>query len=171
MREYRYYIAAGRSLEVCEKIRDQRQEAYEALKAIIAELGANNAFGQPRILSFTFDEGKAPQTGWKRAKRAPGYYPDRRTKGNGPLIKRIEAIRLPGSWELHTELGLEMCIAEDTGRGSVILSTSAETIGDKVILRVPLDHAGKHAAPPDAVPIKASEYWRMKEETGEAAAA
>lgn len=173
MRTYRYYIASGRSLDICRQIRAEQVVAIEQLKVILKETGADNAHGSPRIVGLTFPEGKRPE-GWKSYVRnySKMLMPDKRRKDLKPMRDRIEAIRMPGSEDLHNRLGFDLCITnEERDRGMVILYTGAETIGGTVVLKVPVNADGRIDVPADAQPLKASEYWRMKEEHGEPALA
>lgn len=167
--EYRYFIARGKSLEFAQHIHQERREARATLDELLREVGAIEAYGQPRIVGLEFPPDKPKPDGWKSYARdmSKALMPDKRRKDLSEIRKRIEAIMFPGSVELHRRLGFDWCITNEEARrgsGNVILFTSAETIGDQVILAVPVDHNGKHGTPVDAEPIKTSEYWRLKEE-------
>lgn len=170
MREYRYFEAAGKSLEVCQQIAAEREKAYEETRALMKELGATNAIGAPRIRGLKFPEGKAPD-GWRSYAKGHRDYllPSKQRKDLALLRERITTIHLPGAENLSSRLGIPWCITNETGHngGSVILFVTYETIGDKIILVVPVDHKGEFGTPPDARPIKTSEYWLLKEAAAE----
>lgn len=165
--DYRYFIARGRSLEIAEAVMAERRAAFEQAKAIMAEVGASNIYGQPRLVGFSFPGGLPD--GWRYTSRrgSPKYaMPEKRDKRWKSLRERIEAIRLVGAHELHDRLGFDLCITKERAPGLAfcIASTAAEQIGDLVILKVPIDHAGRLDNPADAEPLKRSEYWRLKED-------
>jgi len=159
--ESRYYIAKGRSLQAVESWREKYRRTMEAGRALAEEIGAEHAAYTHSICGFSFKDDIAPE-GWEKAghvKDRPFFRPTRRTKAGRALRDRMTRINVPGLWEFERLLGG----GEAVIGGNRLALPTFETLGNDVILVIPVAKREEQFTPPDAEPIKASEYWARKE--------
>lgn len=183
---YLFFLATpgGKSHTEFLAVLEERGAAQKARVAYIEEHKIQNLWGSDRgIAGYVIKEHAEIPAGWMRSKKynpGPGeivIVPDGRKKA---LIREIEkklaAIpSLPDSFAFSRRIGFGGYIGARAWRAA-----SGEKIGDRVIIFVPKRDAGagEHDAgqpdeapegkrqfiPPDCTPLKASEYFRMKEE-------
>lgn len=162
--EMRYYRAAGRSLAIIEQYIRDREDAFDAAEALQEEVGATGYvrdvnFG--RIHGFRFD-GQPPEQ-WKRTVRRHAcdeheyWMPKRNSATRKELLGRIAS-----AGDLGSSFGLgRKLIGGLTGVGIA-------KYGDDWYISVGARESDVES-PPDAVPVKASEYYAAKERYEESA--
>lgn len=154
--EYAYYIAAGRSLEKIQAMITASEDARLKRKAYVKERGFEglrvlNSFASNRVVGVIAKN--SPGVGWRPLRGERDHWvPDRRTKASVGARQELAA------------LAEKLVEFEDFGhvvRGrSLIVGPRIESVGEKYVLCVPIESKW---TPPDAIPIKTSEYWAMKE--------
>lgn len=164
-----YFRAVGKSLEVVEKYRTDTQAAHNHWWAVARDLGATGLMASvDRLFGFVFegDPGAAHKKTLRRVKDAGTVYwaPNKRYKAGKELAKRLEEVRCPHSGSLTRQLVGDpfayVNMGESGPGGSIrFRMIGFHVIGDETILTVP---AGG-PTPPDAVRIKTSEYWALRE--------
>lgn len=166
MSEKKYFLAHGSSEA---KVRDFFERRVAAIKAgndLAKSLGADCAVFSSRVGGVVFS-GKAPD-GWAKkgitTEGTPYWMPLRKSKAGKELAERLTAICIPDGRELHSLFSSAGGHFAMIGGSFAIHYISAEITKNKVIISVP---DGLDFTPPDATPLKMSEYWAIKE--GEAA--
>ena len=151
--ERRYYIAAGESLRLLEAWHDAQLEVMNRRRAFLERLGSNLNYMENggHMVSVGFDSN--PGEDWRSTFDAGYYRPNKRRKAGKEIAKEMAGLKRSDSFQMP---GYQWVI-EANG----IHYLNRQKIGDKWIITVPVK---SDFVPPDAIPIKASEYWRMKEE-------
>jgi len=179
--ERRYYVAAGKSLGVIEKFFEDRKAAYDARYEFAKSKGGIGTFGSENgVIGIVPIDGKPSEELRKRLPAPPAGYrledrgdyfvwaPNGRLKGGKVAKNEIRDKRfcVPGSRQLAEMLG-----GGDVFTGRFIHYPHCELVGNKWIISIPV--RGTHGTfatsyegefhPPDAIPLKVSEYWKLKE--------
>ena len=161
MMERSYFLAHGESEKKVREFFAKRGEAFTQANAIAKEVGGDRPAVGHRISGITF---KAVPHGWTEKGRTgdgiPYYLPLRKSKAGKELASRIEAVRIPGAVDLHSEFTRDGGHLSSEGLGITINYISAQIIGGKAVITVP---NGMDFVPPDCTPLKTSEYWALKE--------
>jgi hypothetical protein len=146
------------------------EELRSARNALAAEVGAEGPVHSHSVVGFVFG-GDTPPEGWSEAGRVEGrpyFAPSRRTKAGRALHGRMAAIRTLTGREFGQAFGHHGVLVG----GNRILFMAFEPLGDALVIAVPRgDGDGEGLVPPDAAPLKMSEYWAMKEAATRTAAA
>lgn len=164
--DYRYFKAAGRSLEIVREVQRQRHDAAKARSDYARERGAAGYYGTDGSFIGIYFDGEATQIpGWRLSregdKRKPVMVPDDRTKPGRAVRAEMNnkaRFEMPGVMEFGERLGCPWAITP----GHAYFPTF-EPIGDVVVIRVPDLEQLADFTPPDAEPMKASEYWALRE--------
>lgn len=152
-----HYRASGKSLAAildwlksAEAIRKARVEFKEKHGAV-STFERKSGFGLSRVVGLGFDaDGPA---GWNKKPGSDGaeyWEPNRRTKEGKAIIKFMESLSMPGP---SKNMGSEFI-----GEGKWF-SPGFEKLGKDYVIT---QHV-KATAPPDAILLKRSKYWAMKE--------
>lgn len=167
--EYKYWIAGGNSLEAVRSIQADRKAGYKARLDYAKSLGAVGMYGSDSSFGcFYFKDGTAPP-GWRKSTRvdrdeeklADAYVPDKRLKAGKAIGKQIygnKTYHIPDGMDFSSRIGFNVFIRE-----MAMHYASFETVGEVVVLHVPIDPEKPAFVPPDAAPLKTSEYWALKE--------
>lgn len=159
--EYRYYIADGKSLDTINEFIAKDKEAMERRVSFIEKwLGPGGKyFGCHEFIQGLVPE-KPDQLGnlWRPCKQIGRgvYVPSGKTKEGKKLSFEMSTLGRPGFGFFSSLLGFPTQII-----GKTIHYATFEKIGDLLIIKCPEN--GERFDPPDAKPIKRSEYWAMKE--------
>lgn len=151
-----YYIAAGKSLAAILYWHEYKQTQRNAWKEFAKRFGAKDVYaisysgGSAAVFGLKFG-GTVPE-GWvkKYGKFGDYWKPNHRTKSGKALIEELESLRISGP---PADAGNDYL-----GEGR-LFTPGHEKIGDQFII----SQHEKAKPPPDAVPLKRSEYWAMKE--------
>lgn len=169
--EYRYYLAGGESEQKVREFFKRRADIHDQIIALGKELGGTPIANGRTVSGFAFDE--CPD-GWRKAGWTPKggdyFLPVRRSKAGKELYKRIEAFRIPDAHEIHSMFSNDGGVwGEMSVRGGFpIYYITAEISKGKVIIHVP---EKSDLEPPESKLLKNSEYWAIKEQAKETAAA
>lgn len=172
-----YFVAAGRSLAAIEKMWADRKAAHCARLDYAKSIGGEGYFRlNQSFVGVSFPVGSALPKGWKRSQEwSTDKYdvalPDRRVK----VGKQAER-------ELRFEARFHMPEPSNVFHGSRIIGNhlywpNIEKIGDAWVIGIPRagadgdESTGPQYVPEDAIPLKLSDYFRMKEEAEAAASA
>lgn len=163
MAERKYYLAHGTSEAKVRDFFERRAAAIRTGNELAVSVGATCAVFGSRLAGVLF-EGKAPD-GWTekgRTNKGERYFmPLRKSKAGKELSQRLSAVRITDGVELHSIFTNEGAHLIDTIGGSFSIQyISAEITKGKAIISVP---EGMDFVPPDATPLKMSEYWAIKE--------
>lgn len=154
MSDTAYYIAAGRSLAAILAWAKGSKAARRKINAFAKRFGTkrvmmhtNTMTGVAVAAGLIFDA-EAPD-GWRRKENF--YVPDLKTAEGKAIAKEMREMTSPGP-------------GPDAGKlfvfGHKMFSPGLDRVGEQWIIS---QHA-KADAPPEAKPIKASKFWKMKEE-------
>ncbi len=165
--EHRHFRAEGRSAAVIAEFITKVEAYREDAHALAKEVGAEGTVSGYSVDGFTFS-GQAP-TGWCSGRLRNGtryYWPPKRKKADRELRSRMFNLRHPVARDFETMLGLKGGFLDVDGDGICIRHITFEHVGHTPIILVPAC-APADCVPPDAVPLKSSEYWALKESTPE----
>ena len=164
--KYRIYLAKGRSLAVVRDCQKMMTERSNEMAALAQEVGAKNCVTKHSVVGFIFDDG-APE-GWKRkgyVNGKPYFAPERRKKADRTLWDKMRALKPACSEDFSHMIGRDMVFTDEAGgpHGSTVLRwTTFQIVGGEPLIFVPV-HDKDETPPPDAEPLKASDYWLMRE--------
>jgi hypothetical protein len=148
-----YYIAKGGSLAAIIDYIERRKAAQKQHKAFADKFGAtswtigHSSFGDISVIGLNFDA-SAPE-GWKQTK-VRGSIQAYLVPTSRKIKKEMESLRIYGP-------GKEAGSAHFTGAS--MFTPGFELLGTDYVIK---QHE-KATPPPDAIPLKRSEYWAMKE--------
>jgi hypothetical protein len=153
-----YFIAKGRSLEAVMAWGAKREAALGIMAKVFEEVGAERGGGDGAQLSLYLPDGKQPQVpGWRpKASKRGWWLVDRTTPEGKAMAKRLADAKIPGAMDL--EVGVSPVI-----KGFSMECCIPERIGDAWTLQVPELKGKPSGTPWDAQPLKASDYWALKE--------
>lgn len=163
----KYFVAAGRSLELCDAFWAERERALAEIEALKAEIGASRIyFRGPYFDSVAFAGSPPDQTAW-RVKVDSYAVPNTRSKAGKAMKARCEAVRPPDLGGLNDALiGDHVQIGEGPGGSIRVGGITLHRFGAEFVIEVPAGRApwgSEIHDPPDAIPLPASEYWRRVE--------
>lgn len=164
-RECQYFLAAGRSLELCRAYLDAWNVADARIAAFKAEVGAVAIYRRGEWVEAARFSGPPP-AGWKaNADRTAS--PNKRTKAGRALAAQMDALRLPSARALTDDLIGDMVCVGMQGFAYRMRGVDLHQFGDEIVIEVPAGRPHPFSDvthdPPDAIPMKASEYWQRKE--------
>lgn len=163
---YRYFRAAGRSLEAIIAHRLAKAEAIEEVQSFVMLCGAERALGNHRISGLLF-KGKPP-AGWIRNAAAPLMaVPDTTTVRGLALARKMESLRLPDDSVFAAMIGAQP-VPEYPSPSAALISMSwpsYDKLKDGWAIKCPVLPDGTCAAPPDAEPLSAAEYKKALQPT------
>jgi hypothetical protein len=152
-----FYRAEGQALARVKEFQERTQEAHSKAWEIGKRVGAEELgrYSNPyRVFGYTFKDG--PPKGWKLS-AYDSYMPRRNSKEGKALDAEIRGIVGPSLEPLLGAPGLMFV-------GNRILFCTLETFGDVVVIGVPTNDESKpFFTPQDAVELRHSEYWALKE--------
>lgn len=159
-----YFKAQGRSLATLHEFEDLRETQRKKLEELRDEFNAIEIVNRGSfIVGFTFKDEESVPEGWRHVNwiGCQKYYgPYRRKKVDKELWARIQSCKMP-DWEKLTKMlsGQSLYIID-----SKMTGCGYETLNDVKIISVPVDNGEPVFAPEDAVQLKMSEYWALKED-------
>jgi hypothetical protein len=159
---FRYYRAAGRSLEAIELHRKAVQAAIEEVRSFVMLCGAERALGGPRISGLHF-VGKLPP-GWIRNASAPHMaIPDTDTVRGNSFAHKMAHLRIPDNAEFALLIGVDSAPSSVNPNAPLITVEwpSYVRLRDGWAIRCPLDEKGRSANPPDALPLSEKDYKKL----------
>lgn len=174
-----YFIAAGRSLEAATKALAEWTAAVDRMNALCERVGASHPVRRGKVVSGFAFVGKEVPDGWRdiggiemEERGVRVYAPKRTTKAGRALLEEMAAAGFDGHAALNVALGLHASgVMSAVGLGFSLRSATAEIIDGKCVIGIPLvDGKLPGEPPPDAVPLKLSEYYALKEAAAEKAA-
>lgn len=167
------FLAEGKSREIVEAFWQQRSEVAARQKMLTDEVGALNAVTQGGVIGFVFENDEHPD-GWKKVGAISGknyFAPTKRTDAGKAIRTRMAELRMPGASDFHGMFpGVGFGIMD--GRQGIIRWMTYDIINDDTVVILvprPSNPSEELYTPPDAKPLKMSEYWALKEvaeETG-----
>ena len=164
--ERKYYLADpnGKSFKAIKTWQQMSGDAITAALAVGEEFGAKTVDrAGDSISAFHFDADPGPA--WRQLKNhgKDRYFPHQGTKAGKELAKRIKAIKIPTAFLFAGLLGGGRLIIS----GGRYWTASFEVIGDAYIVSIPVGDGSQSPdesfVPPDATPLKLSEYYALKE--------
>ena len=157
-----YYRAAGRSLNAVTLHRHAIQQAIENVRGFVLLCGAERALGGARISGLHF-AGHLPP-GWVRNASAPHMaIPDTDTTRGMSFARKMAELRIPDAAEFGMLINAE-AQASSLNPSSPLITVIwpfYERIKDGWVIKCPIDEKGKHALPPDAIPLSENEYRQL----------
>lgn len=161
-KERKYFLAHGKSEQIVRDFFARRAAAFDAANALANEVGGMAGAVSYRMVGVVFDGD--PPAGWTKRGEASGgkpyYAPLRKSKAGKEIHRRMADVYPPRAGDLHHEFVQDGGVLEQDGANVMISYISAEIVGESAILTVP---ASMDFSPPDALPLKTSEYWALKE--------
>ena len=162
---YRYYLAAGRSLEAIALHRRAIKDAVEEVQAFVMLCGAERALGSARITGLHFN-GPLP-AGWVRNAAAPHMaVPDTTTVRGASLDRKMALLRIPADAEFAALIGIRPQMSSDDDLAPLVaaLWPSYERVQNGWIVKCPPAPRSKIAPvpPPDCIAITPEQYKAMK---------
>ncbi len=156
--EYRYLkITGGKILEEWKAFLIRRAEQHAARMAFAKEVGANQLYGNHRRISAVgFGDRPVPEN-WHKKK--DGLCIPRNTKAGHQLRARMGQLPCENQQDFHQAVVGGFAFIHELK----VLFIFPELIGDVLVIHVPRCKEGDDWKPEDAVELKASEYWALKE--------
>lgn len=179
----KFYVAKGRSLAAVEELNERWKAINQARKDFAKLFGADGCFMRgTRMVGLTYppipNEPKTLPPGWVWASKwHTGEYsvatPNARTKLGKELSRKMRnelaQVSVADVFPCSRLIG--------TSDGVRLFCPSVEKVGDAFVIGVPdggedtisssTGDAKLPYAPEDAIPLKLSEYFKMKEDAGE----
>lgn len=153
------YRAAGKSLKAVEDWFAKWNAAHDAVRLKVKELGAKSyRYSSAGFRGFIF-AGEPPK-GWVRVKHTPDcWQPTKRSKVGRELRQwMVTALPWTDPWCGLTADLIGEPVYQDNGG---VVGVGVRKCGEAWLIQVPAGHDGP--PPPDAIPLKESEYWLMVE--------
>ncbi len=170
--DYTYYrVIGGKVKAAFDRFVALREEQHSARKRLMAEFGASGIYANEHVVEgFIFKNDASVPAGWKPHAKEPKVH---RPHGPGADKKALRA-RFRNDYPLAgIQKFQDLVIGERSDlhfmSGLRISTMGFELIGEALVLLVPKIEETPWS-PPDAecVPIRASEYWTLKEVEAEA---
>ena len=168
-----HWRAEGRSIEIIERFFADKRAAVEAALAWRAQItdredvavmsgGTGRVLGlRPESSAARTDLNSLPFLRFEKSGRVANRCFVPRVRGNergSALRKQANAIAIPGPRHLHERLYGRKPDFRFVKGGAHMESAGAEQIGDAWVIETMVDEA-----PPDAVRLKMSELWALRE--------
>lgn len=170
MSEPHYSIARGRSLEAARTFWTKRTEAIRAAQEEADRFGAVCAIGGSHAITALRPPEDAGEPPWELRVNSKGLWvPNKRRKAGKALAKRWRSMGVPGTAEM-----LRLLWRGNWPPGVLIFGVETSPsryhgVGlrrfgdDDFVFSVPKPYEHPVPVPPDAEPMKRSEYWARVE--------
>ena len=169
-----YFIAQGRSLEIIVQFEAQVRAHVKHWHAVRKEIGAQGIYqaGASRAVGFGFAKDVTPPACFVAYSRKQKHIlvpsSSKKSAEGRAFWTRLSEHPHPGGGlceRLFPEVGiLGIVLGPDPRSGALRVSgVGAEPIGADWIIVVPIGETETTLIPPDALPIKPSDYWARKE--------
>lgn len=146
-----YYVAAGRSLAAVEEWVTKREVNRVERGKLSAEIGTDQFWAvRESLLAAIFEPGSTIPPGLTQKKGTNRYYPNRRSLAGRMMSRRFDSLRCPDHF------GVDDYVGDGRWHTPGICKMAGKWI---------ISHHVKAEPPLDAIPLKRSEFWRMKEES------
>lgn len=169
--EHRFFIVDdGPVLEIYEAFIAERESQFQARQDFAEEFGGTATYGNSHGIAGLFYEGGAtPPEGWQKVGGQIGIFKPPKGNAGKAIRKRMAELECIGLAEFHHRVhgGIGVFGGQSSiGHGIAIRYTFPEMIGGVLVLKAP-GGIEWESLPEGVREIKASEYWKMKEENPE----
>lgn len=163
--QFRYFTAAGRSLEAARALLAQAKEAGRAADAFAKSHGAAKVFGRGKIECVEF-YGPLPE-GWRYGKERRAYPLKKSPRGKVIAAEMAALPRFPTGDDMDKAFGSSPVLG-DHEAGFAIYHAGIHQLGDQVIITIPVASPDQDVtAPEDATPLPEVNYLHLKVEAAE----
>lgn len=174
--EREYWLAGGADKEKVEAFIAERNAASDAMEELAQTYGGSAVSRGPYLAGLLFPDDRCPDNWTKRgevwdddkSKHRSFYMPKRTSKALRAISDALSAPRakVPGAREFHGLIAQSggVVTASPGARGMRILYAGWESIGDDLVLSIPLNDGKSIFTPDGSRKLAMSEYWAMKEQ-------